>query len=137
MQSQLLSIKPLSLSFLRYSHIFIVPSTAVTLKQGIFMPIKNGKALRVPANYKGMLREIEEVLTSSLPDETDEERRQKKLVKDKTNFTEIRKYFAEMSAHDNHFNKEGVADTVYIMKTIWNKQNEMANSFTTKELFYF
>ncbi len=101
------------------------------------MPIKNGKTQRVPANYKGMLKEIDEVLTSQLDDETDEEKRQKKLVKDKANFKEIRKYFVEMSANDNHFNKEGLPDSMYIMKTIWNKQNEMANSFTTKELFYF
>lgn len=101
------------------------------------MPIKNGKSLRIPANYKGMLKEIDEVLTSQLPDETDEEKRQKKLVKNKANFTEIRKYFVEMSTHDNHFNKQGLADGTYILKTIWNKQNEAANSFTTKELFYF
>ncbi len=101
------------------------------------MPIKNGKSLRVPANYKGMLKEIEEVLISSLEDESDEEKRQKKLVKDKANFKEIRKYFTEMSASDNHFNKQGLPDGTYILKTIWNKQNEMANSFTTKELFYF
>lgn len=101
------------------------------------MPIKNGKALRVPANYKGMLKEIDEVLTTCLEDESDEDKRQKKLVKDKENFKEIRKYFLEMSAQDNHFNKEGLADSTYILKTIWNKQNEMANSFTTKELFYF
>ncbi len=101
------------------------------------MPIKNGKTLRVPANYKGMLKEIDEVLTSCLEEESDEEKRQKKLVKDKANFKEIRKYFVEMSAQDNHFNREGLADSMYILKTIWNKQNEMANSFTTKELFYF